>query len=230
MVQPRRPDRSIVFGVLIVAAIVFNLAQFRGIDRYSPDNFDALRRESTSDLLQISYRDCAMCRDRYGLHLALSLTAPGATVIVPTPNPYARDREVKQELAVRLVALGQAADVRWVPLPATVASLAAPSGFDPTPYVVASGPPGAYGARWVLAVDPSRRPSAVAQGDPGTYVDRGLAAEAAGHPPATPDSGQDRTFVLLRWHAGDRRSVYSGEDVLVEIGLLPPALRTELLR
>jgi hypothetical protein len=229
VVQLRRPDKSFVFGALILVAIVFNVVQFRAIDRYSPDNFDALRRESTADLLQISYRDCSWCRDRYGMHLALSFTAPGATVIVPTPNPYANNREVREEFTARAVALGRAADVHWVPLSAAVASLAAPSGFDPMRYVVATGPGGDHGAPWLLAVDPSHGPPGAVKADPGTYVDRGLAAEADGHPPAAPDAGQGRTFVLLRW-GGAPNSTYGGLDALVELTLLPVPLRTALLQ
>jgi hypothetical protein len=228
--QFRRPDKVTVFAALIVAAILLNVVQFRAIDRLSPPNFQAVRRDTTGDMITITYRECDWCQSRYGLHMALGFVAPGATVIVPTPSPYDRTRELREELTDRLVVFGKVADIRWVSFPdagAVLVSTASPTGFDPSPYIIGHGPGGAKGLPWVLAVDPAVGPlgPAVTGADPDSLVDNALDVAARGESRGT---ARHRTFVLLQWNTQRPGADTKVQDVVVESSLLPVSVRTEL--
>jgi hypothetical protein len=224
----RPPTKVTVFAALIALAVLVNLFEFRGIDRFSPDNVDAIRRENVGDTLAITYQKCGWCNHRYAPHIALGFAAPGATVIVPGPSAYAKNRTTREELTARLLVWGRAARVEWATWPAADGALVSPrspDGFDPTPYVVARGNGGTKGAAWVLAVDPSRGAQDRTAGqDPDTFVDRALATT---HGPAdrTPSG---RTFVLLTWNTSRPGARAGPQDALVELSLLPEPLRTEL--
>jgi len=140
--------------LLLVAAILVNLVQFRAVDQHTIDNFDAVHRNDTPDLFALSQRECQWCRDRYSLHLALGAAAPGSTVIVPASSPYAGSRNQRESLTLRLYAIGRVAGIDWVDY-RQAPRLLSETGFDPNRYVTASGPGGEKGAPWALAVDPS---------------------------------------------------------------------------
>lgn len=206
---------SVAVAALLVVAILVNVGQFRSIDRNTIDNFAAVHRSDTADIIALSYRECDWCRDRFALHLALGEVAPGSTVLIPVPSRYASRRYTAEEFALRLYTFGAAARVHRVRTDATAllvdrasltpvgyavaAARGDDPGFDPTPYVVASGPGGAKGAPWALAVDPS--------------------------PP-----GPDREFAVLDWPTAETESGYDHLDLMVETSLLPGAVRAELAR
>lgn len=140
--------------LLLAGAILVNLGQFRAVDQQTIDNFDAVHRNDTADLFELSQRECQWCRDRYALHLALGATAPGSTVIVPASSPYAASRNRRESLTLRLYALGRVTGIEWVSYRQAPGLLSA-TGLDPSPHVTASGPGGEKGAPWALAPDPS---------------------------------------------------------------------------
>jgi hypothetical protein len=213
------PHRFRLFAVLLVAAVAVNLVQFRGIDRERFREFEAVGRYETSDVARIAYENGGWHRQRYGLYLGLGTLAPGATVYIPTPSGFADDRKVADETATRLRVFGRAGRIVWVPAPA----VAAGTGFDPKPYVVASGVGGARGAPWALAVDPRwARPEGPA--DPDEYLKRIVTGEGPRR------SAETRTFALIRWPVPRDGESYAYQDLLVETELLPDSLRSELIR
>jgi hypothetical protein len=202
--------------VLLVAATLVNVVQFRAIDQHTIDNFDAVHRNDTADLFELSYRECRWCRDRYGLHLALRAIAPGSTVIVPASSRYAASRNQREALTLRLYALGGVTGIEWVDY-RQGSQLLSVTGLDPSRYVIASGSGGEKGAPWALAVDlPSRE------------VDRDRFLEDALRDGAHRRSGQPREFILLQWDAPGEDSSY--QDLLLETSLLPGSIRGELAR
>src|SRR4029079_180359 len=93
----------------------------------------------SGDMITIAYRECDWCADRYGLHMALGFAAPGATVIVPTPSPYTKTRELREEINARLIVFGKVAAVHWVPYPdaaATAGAARASGGSDHNTHLV----------------------------------------------------------------------------------------------
>lgn len=213
------PYRFRLFAVLLVAAVAVNVVQFRGIDRERFREFEAVGRYQTSDVARIAYENGGWHRQRYGLYLGLGTLAPGATVYIPTPSGFAEDRQVADETATRLRVFGRAGRIVWLPAPA----VAAGTGFDPKPYVVASGVGGARGAPWALAVDPARpRPAGPAA--PDDY----LKPIVTGEGPRT--SADVRTFALIRWPVPREGEDYDYQELLVETVLLPANLRSELTR
>jgi hypothetical protein len=216
---------SLLVAVPLVAAILLNLVQFRAIDENTLDSFDAVHRNGTADILDLSYRECAWCRDRYGLHLALGIVAPGATVLIPTPGPHADRRYDAEEFTLRLYALADVASVRHVAYPRADLLLATDGapGLDPAPWFVARGEGGAKGPPWAVAVDPARRAAAVPGGDPDSFLPGALARrEAFGTP-----GGE---FLILRWQQPRPGSDHEYQDVAVETSLLPDRVRAELAR
>lgn len=216
---------SLLVAVPLVAAILLNLVQFRAIDENTVDSFDAVHRNETADLLDISYRECAWCRDRYGLHLALGVVAPGATVLIPAPGPHADNRYDAEEFTLRLYAFAGVATVRQVPYEGAGRLLATDggAGLDPTPFLVARGEGGAKGPPWAVAADPARRPLAGPAGDPDSFLPGALALpDAFGTP-----GGE---FLILRWHQPRPGSGYEYQDIAVETSLLPDRIRAELAR
>lgn len=213
------PYRFRLFAALMVAAVAVNVVQFRGIDRERFREFEAVGRYNTSDVARIAFENGGWHRQRYGLYLGLGTLAPGATVYIPTPSGFAEDREVADETASRLRVFGRAGRVVWQPAPA----LAAGTGFDPRPYIVASGVGGARGAPWALAVDPARpRPEGPAE--PDDY----LKSIVTGEGPRT--SAEVRTFALIRWPVPREGEDYDYQNLLIETVLLPESLRSELPR
>jgi hypothetical protein len=209
----------------LVVAILFNLVQFRAIDENTVDSFDAVHRNETADILHISYRTCAWCRDRYGLHLTLGVVAPGATVLIPTPGPHVDNRYNAEEFTLRLYAFAGVASVRRVPYEDTGRLLATDSGpgLDPTPFLIARGEGGAKGPPWAVAVDPVRMASLGPTGDPDRFLPGALSRpDAAGLP-----GGE---FLVLRWNQPRPGSDYSYQDIAVETTLLPDGVRAELAR
>ena len=220
--------RPMLLAVLLAMAIVVNIGQFPGIEQQPYPEMRAIERFSTSDLTAIMYRDCAWCRQRYGLHLSLGVVAPGARVIIPTPSPIGTGLEVEEtdETGGRLRVFGRASNVEFVPYDG-----AELPGIDPMPYVISSGDGGIRGAPWLLAVDPRYLPAGGVQ-DPDTY----LLDRITGEGPRT--SSETRTFVLLRWdrpRPGHPRPieyvpfVFTYQDLLIEASLLPAELRQGLI-
>ncbi|BCB90491.1 hypothetical protein [Phytohabitans suffuscus] len=214
------PYRWRLFAAALVVAIAVNVLQFRDIDRERYFEFKAVGQYPTADLARITYGNGGWHRQRYGLYQGLGTLAPGATVYIPTPSPYQVDRATADETASRLRVFGRVGRLEWVPAP----TAAAGPGFDPTPYIVASGVGGARGAPWALAVDPARpRPEGPA--DPNFYLRPLVTSEGSR------DSGADRSFALIRWpHKREGEKTYDYQELLVETTLLPPALRDEVTR
>jgi hypothetical protein len=213
------PYRYRLFAVLLVAAVAVNVVQFRGIERERFREFEAVGRYETSDVARIAYENGGWHRQRYGLYLGLGTIAPGATVYIPTPSGFADDRKLADETATRLRVFGRAGRIVWVPAPA----VAAGTGFDPKPYVVASGVGGARGAPWALAVDPALpRPDGPA--DPDEYLKRIVVGEGPR------SSATVRSFALIRWAEPREGESYDYQELLVETALLPANLRSELTR
>ena len=126
-------------AVVLAGIAVVNLAQIPGIERDSPfSEMCAIGRHDTSDIAAFTYDTCSWCRERYGLYLALGTVAPGARVIIPTPNSYQNNRAEQDETATRLRVYGRASQIDWVASP-----VAAGPGFDPQPDILVSGTGGA---------------------------------------------------------------------------------------
>ncbi|MDQ7906255.1 hypothetical protein RB614_17215 [Phytohabitans sp. ZYX-F-186] len=213
------PYRRRLFAAALIAAIAVNVFQFRAIDRERYYEFRAVGTYPTDDLARITFGNGGWHRQRYGLYQGLGTLAPGATVYIPTPGPYDAERQVADETASRLRVFGRVGRLVWVAAP----TAAAGPGFDPTPYVVATGVGGARGAPWALAVDPARpRPKGPA--DPNFYLRPLVTSEG----PRT--SGADRAFALIRWPQAREGEEYDYQELLVETTLLPPAVRDELTR
>jgi len=213
------PYRWRLFAALLVFAIVVNVVQFSGIERERYREFQAVGSYQTPDIGHISYENGGWHRQRYGLYQGLGTLAPGATVYIPTPTAYAADRETADETASRLRVFGRVGRLVWVSAP----TAAAGPGFDPTPYVVATGVGGARGAPWALAVDPARpRPEGPA--DPAEYLHAIVTSEGPR------DSGADRAFALIRWPQARAGESYDYQELLVELTLLPANVRSELTR
>jgi hypothetical protein len=205
---------GLIATLLLVGAILVNLAQFRDGDRSADDNFDAIHRNDTADITELVYAECEWCRDRYSIHLALRVIAPGSTVIVPADNPNAGTSYDAGVLAQRLYSLGLVERVDFI------AARDLPTGIDPGPYVLASGPGGERGAPWAVAVAPPPRPQPAA--DPEGYLEAALRAGEHRDPdrPA-------REFVLLQW---PDPAVDDPRDLLLETSLLADPVREELTR
>jgi hypothetical protein len=213
------PYRWRIFAGLLVVAVAVNVVQFSGIERARFREFQAVGRYETADLGRITYQNGGWHRQRYGLYQGLGTLAPGATVYIPTPSAYAADQETADETATRLRVFGRVGRIVWVSAPA----VAAGPGFDPSPYVVASGVGGARGAPWALAVDPARpRPGGPA--DPDDYLKDIVTNEGPR------DAAPGRAFALIRWPQARPGESYAYQELLVETALLPAALRNELTR
>lgn len=72
--------RLAMIGVLAIA-IVANIVQFAGIDEVAPDNYEAISRKPSSDIVEIAQRNAAVDR-AYGLSWAISEQQPDADVLV----------------------------------------------------------------------------------------------------------------------------------------------------
>jgi hypothetical protein len=214
----RRPGPAafVVAVLLLVAAVLVNVVQFRAIDaRNGTDSFDAVHRFGTGDLTELQITLCETCQDRYGLHLSLYMVAPGSHVIVPRSGPYGASRYLTDLLDNRLYSLGRVESVEWVD------DQPAELGVDPRPYIVASGPGGSRGAPWALAVQSPPAPDA----DPDGFLVRGLQEGRHRNP-----DGPPREFVLLRWSVPRPGSDREYQDLLLETSLLPAPAREELHR
>jgi hypothetical protein len=211
------PYRARLFVALLIAAIAINVVQFRGIESERFREFQAVGRYETADIAAVSYRSGGWNRQRYGLFQGLGTLAPGATVHIPTPSAYSADPEIADETAVRLRVFGRVGRIEWVPAPVAAAG----PGFDPTPYVVASGTGGAKGAPWALAVDPAHfRPGGPA--DPDDYLRDIVTGEGPSR------SATVREFALIRWPQRRPGQSYDYQELLVETTLLPANVRSEL--
>jgi hypothetical protein len=214
--------------MLLVDAIAVNVIQFRGIDRETVDSFDAVHRFETGDIMELGYRECAWCRQRYGLHLALQVIAPGSRVIVPASSPYAANRYLAEEFTLRLYALGRVATVDWVgrtqdpELLTSAGPDGGGGGLDPTPFVVASGRGGERGAPWALAVD-GPAPTPPGGSDPDDYLAQALRDGGLGDADAPP-----REFVILQWRVPREGSRYDYQDLVLDTSLLPDSARARL--
>ena len=85
--QTRPLPLQLIFICLIAVAIVINIFQFPLIERQMGINWKAIHHWQHSRLEEIS-----SVQRRYGLFLALSENAPGASLVVPQPKPPARTR------------------------------------------------------------------------------------------------------------------------------------------
>jgi hypothetical protein len=213
------PARLLLAVILLVGAIIINIAQFRGIDEGTIRNFKALQRNPAADILDLGYRQCPYCRDRYGLHLALQVAAPGSTVFVSDAGPYGASRYLTEEFTLRLYALGRVERVEWVDFQLDP-RLLSPDDLDE--HVVASGPGGERGAPWLLAVDAPL--SGLPVGDPDRFLRQALQdGEHRGNErPA-------REFVVLEWPTPREGSDDAHQDLVLETSLLPASVRGELI-
>jgi hypothetical protein len=199
--RPSRPKAMLVLMLLLAGAALVNLIEFREVDTRVGDSFDAIRRHHTADLIELVMVDCDTCQQRYGLHLSLYMVAPGSRVTVPRSGPFGENQYQTDLVTNRLYALGRASEVEWVDdLP--------PLQVDPRPYIVASGPGGARGAPWAVAVQSPPVPA-----DPEGFLERGLRAGQHHHP-----DGRPREFVLLEWPVARGDHVY--QNLLIETSLL----------
>lgn len=198
-----RSGAVLLLMLLLAGAALVNLIEFRLIDdTRTGDSFDAIRRHHTADLTQLVIVDCDICQQRYGLHLALYLVAPGSRVTVPRSGPHGESQHQTDLVNNRLYALGRASSVEWVDgLPQLQ--------VDPRPYIVASGPGGGRGAPWALAVQSPPAPA-----DPEGFLERSLREGRHHHP-----EGRPREFVLLEWRVP--RGDHDYQDLLIETSLLP---------
>ena len=211
---PRRAATALAVALLLGLAAL-NLAQFRSIDAGVDPHFKAAYRYHTPDLIELSYQELAWAKDRYGLGLALSAVAPGATVLVPTPGSHdGSDDAVLDDLIwLRWATNGP----RLVPVEVSEAAVVTLAGLDPAAFAIASGKGSTRGLPWLLAIDPAVGPAG--DGDPATFVRRLVAGGDLDRPAAA----TDREFVLLRIPVGG-----VDHDVLIETSLLPAQVRAEL--
>ncbi|MBH0024992.1 hypothetical protein [Salinibacterium sp. SWN248] len=79
--------RLAMIGVLAIA-IVLNTVQFLGIDEVAPDNYEAISRKPSSDIVEIAQRNAAVDR-AYGLSWAISEQQPGAKVLISADDDTA---------------------------------------------------------------------------------------------------------------------------------------------
>jgi hypothetical protein len=173
------------------------------------------------------YNDnCLACRQRFGLHLAIWVIAPGSTVIVDSEGPYGGDLRQKEEFGVRLFTYGDVASLHWVDAGAAARLLPAADGgaavLDPAPYIVASGKGGETGAPWALAVDPDG-PDVSNASSPDAFV-----AEALREGLHLDGQGAPREFIILAWDLPREGSTYDYQDLVLETSLLPDDIRQEL--
>jgi hypothetical protein len=209
VVEARRPparSRAVpLVLLLLILAAVPNLLLFRGVDNRVDHNFAAVHRNETADLTELAYTECKNCRDRYGMHLALYVVAPGSRVVLPRTGPYGASRHLTNQVTERLYALARVSTVEWVDeAPALT--------VDPRPYILASGPGGERGAPWALAV---RSPTGVVGGtaNPDGFLAQALRDGRHHHPDGLP-----RDLVLLAWP--EPRGDYAYQDLLIERSLL----------
>lgn len=217
-----RTGRALVAVMVLVGAIMINLVQFREIDRNTVNFFDAVHRSGTADIMEQGYRQCAYCRDRYGLHLAIQVVAPGSTVFVPDSSPYGESRYLAQEFTLRLYSLGRVGQVEWVDYEPPEDLLT--GGLDPTRFVIASGPGGRVGAPWALALD-TPVPDLATTPDPDQFLVEALQAgehRNSGRPP--------REFIVLQWMVARPDSNRDYQDLVLETSLLPEPVRQGLIR
>lgn len=210
--------RSLSLTLVVLAAAMVNVLEFRSIDQETISFFRAWHRFGTGDVtVQMRQEDCDSCRERYDPHLALATIAPAARVIVPVPSRYARTRYLAEEWELRLRTFGDVSEVDWVTVPAGFSL----GEIDLSAHVVASGPGGRRGAPWLIAADPSEY-RLEPPGEPDQFLDRAQSGDAPAGPPG-------RTFVLVSWGTPRPGSTYSYQDLLVEVPLLPEAAQRELL-
>jgi len=210
------PGRTALVAALVVGAIVTNVVQWPSVEQMFQPEMEAIGRSNSSDIAATSYLRCAWCRQRYGLHTALGVIAPGARVIIATPSAYAPDRETADEISSRLRVFGRVDSIVWVR-----SDVALESGFDPTPYVIVSGDGGTKGGPWALAVDPKAIPPGGGH-NPDEYLNEIVTGEG----PARSDTV--REFVLIRWQKARPHSSYRYQELLVETSLLPASVRNGL--
>ncbi|MBH0009720.1 hypothetical protein [Salinibacterium sp. SWN1162] len=79
--------RLTMMGVLAIA-IVANVVQFAGIDEVAPENYEAINRKPSSDIVDISSRSAPVNR-AYGLSWAIAAEQPDATVLVSADDESA---------------------------------------------------------------------------------------------------------------------------------------------
>jgi hypothetical protein len=140
------------------------------------------------------------------------LIAPGSRVIIPSPTPTLAEPDT--EFIALLRSFGAVARIDRVESGVAGRVLAA---VDPTPYVVASGPGGAFGEPWVIAVSPALVPPGLG-GDPPNFLRR---AVMSGYRPPVADRAE---FLLVRWSPGPGGQA----DLVLDAALLPRHVYREL--
>jgi hypothetical protein len=215
--------RRLLFVALLVAAIATNLAQFGAADRGAETLWQAIHRYDTSSVAELSFTDSSFAEERhirlaYSLYRALAELAPGSTVILLP--------EATRDTVAKLYGVSDVASVRTNRSEALDTMLA---GFDPGPFIVASGEGGRCcknrtGDPWGVALDePDPRPADLR--DPAEFLPAILAADRQGEA-----RGGPRELVMVKWADPDIPPEFDYRLVLVETSLLPPAVREAVSR
>jgi hypothetical protein len=202
-------SRRRAFALVLVAAILVNVVQFRSIDKATPRNYQAIYLYGTSDLIDIGLSS-ERFQERSSIYVALGLIAPGSTVTIPQRWPYG-----SREIRIGLHSFGKAAAVVQADVPDEL-----PPGFDPMPFVVVRGlgEVSDRGTPWAIAVEPS----GVKVGD--REDPEGFLRRAARDPSAA--VGPPRDFVLVRCACPDGAAV-TNLDLLIETSLVPSGAEVE---
>ncbi|WP_341953812.1 hypothetical protein [Salinibacterium sp. TMP30] len=79
--------RIALIGVLAIA-IVANILQFQSIDEAAPDNYEAISRKPSSDIVEIAGGNAAVNR-AYGLYWAISEDQPAAEITMSANDEVA---------------------------------------------------------------------------------------------------------------------------------------------
>jgi hypothetical protein len=166
------------FAAVLVSV---NLLAFSGIGAQSPPRWQALHRYSTDDLLEVGWFESSIFRSRYTNEIALADLAPGSTYLVQRPASGPRDLVI-----ARLYGFAGASTVEFD------VSTDLPEGFDPTDYVVASGPAINLTPAWAVAM---ANPEVAGDGGPAEgYLER-LWERGRNSGPR----GTATTFVVVLW-------------------------------
>lgn len=179
-----------------------NIVEFHSLEARGPSSFD-LKSRDHADILRWSMAPGGNAWSRYSIDVALSLLAPGSTIVIPATGAGEQGR-----LEQRLFGFGDAARVvDGSPVEAPDPEL----GLPEHGYVAASGDLGNRGASWTIVFD-DRNPPFVAMPQRNEYVLRFAAMGAEAVP-----RGGPRRLVLA---SAPRDDEYGFENVLIEASLV----------
>jgi hypothetical protein len=178
--------RAAIVIACALSFITWSLVSFPSLDRKGSQTLAVLRtNRPTEDIVRLSMEPGGNSYSRYSMSIALSLVAPGSTLIVPK-KPGAG---VQGKSDLRMLGFGDIASIqRWggdgESLLAGIENQAA--------YVTAAGIAGSRGAAWEIVLDSRSEPRLDQFDDPLELIP---AWRAAGD--AAVVTGPPRTFVFL---------------------------------